>query len=256
MAKRTLVIIGILVAVVVVAVGGWYFLIRSDAPDAPDSESARDALETDDTAQTSTTSTPDTSAPDTSDADDAGAAMSATWTIDTTVGGESIDDRTFVGYKVQEELVQIGESTAFGRSPGVSGTLVIDGTTATSVDIEADLTALESDSGFRDGALGKQALETDTFPTATFTLTAPIDFGDVPVEGTVVEVTAVGDLDLHGVVNEVEIPLEAQLVDDTIAVTGTAPVLFSDFDIDPPSAPVVASVDDNGTIELQLFFTR
>ena len=108
---------------------------------------------------------------------------------------------------MQEELVSIGSATAFGRTPVVSGTLTIDGTMATTVDIEADLTALESDSGFRDGALGNQALETDTFPTATFRLTEPIDFGAVPEEGVVLEATAVGDLNLHGVVNQIEIPI-------------------------------------------------
>ncbi|MFA9564337.1 MAG: YceI family protein, partial [Acidimicrobiales bacterium] len=136
------------------------------------------------------------------------------------------------------------------------GTLTIDGTSATTVDIEADLTALESDSGFRDGALGNQALETNTFPMATFRLTEPIDFGAVPEEGTVLKATAVGDLNLHGVVKQVEIPIEAQLVGNAIAVTGVAPVLFADFDIDPPSARAVASVEDNGTIEIQLFFSR
>ena len=264
MSKRALTIIGVLIALAVVIVGGWYFFIRSDAPDAPDAESARDALED---SQTTTTEAPatdtgdepgDTAGSDTTADTDAGDAgeISGTWTVDTELGGDSIDDRSYVGYKVQEELVSIGSSTAFGRTPVVSGTLTIDGTSATTVDIEADLTALESDSGFRDGALGNQALETNTFPMATFRLTEPIDFGAVPEEGTVLKATAVGDLNLHGVVKQVEIPIEAQLVGNAIAVTGVAPVLFADFDIDPPSARAVASVEDNGTIEIQLFFSR
>lgn len=258
MSKRGLTIIGILVGLVVIAVGGWYFFIRSDAPDAPDAESARAALEGTESTTTAPAATdtggetPATDATPSSDSDD----VSGTWTVDTTLGGDSIDDRSFVGYKVDEELASIGSATAFGRTPEVSGTLTIDGTVATTVDIDADLTALESDSAFRDRALGSQALETDTFPAATFRLTEPIDFGAVPEEGVVLEATAVGDLDLHGVVNQIEIPIQAQLVGDTIAVTGVGPVLFADYDIDPPSAPAVASVEDNGTIEIQLFFSR
>ncbi len=261
MSKRALTIIGILVALVVIVVAGWYFFIRSDAPDAPDAESAREALEgSQETTSTTQPAAADTGAetPDTTTAPPSGGAgdVSGTWTVDTSLGGDSIDDRSFVGYKVQEELVQLGSSTAFGRTPVVSGTLTIDGTMATTVDIEADLTALESDSAFRDRALGSQALETETFPTAVFRLTEPIDFGAVPEEGVVLEATAVGDLNLHGVVNQIEIPLQAQLVGDAIAVTGVAPVLFADYDIEPPSAPAVASVEDNGTIEIQLFFSR
>lgn len=257
MTKRALTIIGVLVALAVVVVGGWYFFIRSDAPDAPDAESARDALEG---GQTTTTEPPATDTgsetTDTTAVPGGAGDVSGTWTVDTSLGGDSIDDRSYVGYKVQEDLISIGNATAFGRTPEVSGTLTIDGTVATTVDIEADLTALESDSGFRDGALGNQALETNTFPTAVFRLTEPIDFGAVPEEGIVLEAKAVGDLNLHGVVNRIEIPLQAQLVGDAIAVTGVAPVLFADYDIDPPSARAVASVEDNGTIEIQLFFSR
>ena len=258
MSKRALTIIGILVGLVVIVVGGWYFFVRSDAPDAPDAESAREALEGEQTTTTAPAATdtggetPATTAAPSGDSGD----VSGTWTVDTTLGGDSIDDRSFVGYKVDEVLASIGSATAFGRTPEVSGTLTIDGTVATTVDIEGDLTALESDSAFRDRALGSQALETDTFPTATFRLTEPIDFGGVPAVGTVLEATAVGDLDLHGVVNQIEIPIQAQLVGETIAVTGVGPVLFADYGIDPPSAPAVASVEDNGTIEIQLFFSR
>lgn len=268
MSKRALIIVGVLVGLVVIVVGGWYLFIRSDAPDAPDAESAREALENSQATTTGSATSDTTAAADTGDeASDTGGEteattapasndVSGTWTVDTTLGGESIDDRSYVGYKVNEELASIGAATAFGRTPEVSGTLTIDGTMATTVDIEADLTALESDSGFRDRALRSQALETDAFPTAGFRLTEPIDFGTVPEEGTVIEATAVGDLDLHGVVNRIEIPIQAQLVGDAIAVTGVAPVLFTDYDIEAPSAPAVASVEDNGTIEIQLFFSR
>ena len=58
----------------------------------------------------------------------------------------------------------------------------------------------------RDGQLGRQGVQTDQFPTATFVLTAPIDLGTIPAEGTPVDVTAVGDLTLHGVTKSVSDP--------------------------------------------------
>jgi hypothetical protein len=39
-------------------------------------------------------------------------------------------------------------------------------------------------------------------------------------------------------------------------VVGTLPIAFSDYRISAPTAPAVASVDDHGEMELQLFFDR
>ena len=93
-------------------------------------------------------------------------ALSGTWTVDTSIGSFADFTNSFVGYRVQEVLAQIGSTTAVGRTPDVTGTLTIDGTTLTAVEIEADLTTLESDSGMRDGQLRRQGLETSQFPRA------------------------------------------------------------------------------------------
>jgi hypothetical protein len=39
-------------------------------------------------------------------------------------------------------------------------------------------------------------------------------------------------------------------------VVGSNPVVFADYDIDPPSAMAVLSVADNGVMEFQLLFER
>ena len=54
----------------------------------------------------------------------------------------------------------------------------------------------------------------------------------------------------------VEFAIEAQLTGDLIVVVGNTNVTFSDFDVEVPSAPIVVSVEDNGTVELQLWFSR
>ena len=88
----------------------------------------------------------------------------------------------------------------------MTGTLTVDGTTITAAEFTADLTTLQSDEDRRDGQLGRQALETAQFPTATFVLTQPIELGEVPAEGATVEATATGDLTLHGVTKSVADP--------------------------------------------------
>ena len=128
-------------------------------------------------------------------------------------------------------------------------------TTATSADITADVSVLTTDESRRDGR-ARDALETDTFPEATFKLAVPIELGDAAASGEAVSVDAVGDLTIHGVTRSVTFPLDAQLVDGTVVVTGLLDIVFADYGVELPTAPVVLSLEDNGQIELQLFFTR
>jgi hypothetical protein len=39
-------------------------------------------------------------------------------------------------------------------------------------------------------------------------------------------------------------------------VIGTTEVSFADYGVTAPTAPIVASVEDHATVELQLYFTR
>ena len=120
----------------------------------------------------------------------------------------------------------------------------------------ADLTTLQSDEANRDRQLQRQGIETATYPTATFTLTQPIELDAVPAEGEIVDVTATGDLTLHGVTKSVEIPLEARLEGGVISVAGSLPIQFADYNIAQPQGMIVLSVEDHGVLELQLHFTR
>ena len=104
--------------------------------------------------------------------------------------------------------------------------------------------------------LGRQGLETGTYPTATFTLTQPIELGSEPAEGATVDATAVGDMTIHGTAKSVEIPVQAKLENGVVTVVGSLPVLFSDYGMEKPQAMIVLSVDDNGTMELKLQFSK
>ncbi len=176
--------------------------------------------------------------------------LTGTWTV---VAGE----QTFVGYRVEEVLANIGDITAVGRSGAVTGTLVAEGTTVTAVDIVADLTQLRSDRSGRDRQMETQALETNTFPEASFTLTSPIEIPAVPTDPTqVVEIAAVGELTLHGVTRPIELSLQGTVSGASLVVVGSTEILMPDYDIDPPRAPVVASVDELAVMEFSLVFAR
>jgi polyisoprenoid-binding protein YceI len=233
---KKLVLGGGVALVTVLAVGVWWFL-RDDAPKAVDLEAAVGAVGGDGSVSAG--------------------GVAGDWVVDTSVGAFSFEDSTgtFVGFRVSEELSGIGSTTAVGRTPEVTGTMTIDGTTLTAANIEADMTALTTDDSRRDGR-ARDALGTRSFPSATFVLTSPIDLGDAATTGAKTSVTATGDLTVHGVTKSVEIPLEAQLTGDTIVVIGSLDVVFSDFGVTVPTSRIVLSVDDHGQMELQLFFSR
>lgn len=184
-----------------------------------------------------------------------GAATGASTSGDPT-GDWTIDPAaSFVGYRVREQLASLpAPSDAVGRTTAVAGSLRIDGLEISAVEVTADLTQLTSDESRRDDRIRSSGLETDAFPEATFTLTEPIVFETEPADGEAVEVTATGDLTLHGVTRSVEIPIQARRTGDTIEVVGSLEIAFADHDIVAPSFGGFVTVQDHGTIELQLTF--
>lgn len=185
-----------------------------------------------------------------------GAPLDGTWTVSTSIGSFSDFSDSFVGYRVNENLAQVGSTTAVGRTPDVSGSLTFSGSSVTAATITADLTTLRSDRSMRDGQLRSQALQTDQFPTATFELTSPIALAGVQAAGQTLSATAQGKLTLHGVTRDVSIPLQAKLSGGVVTVIGSLTVQFADYAISPPRSMVVLSVDDFGVMEFQLHFTR
>jgi polyisoprenoid-binding protein YceI len=184
------------------------------------------------------------------------AGLAGTWKVDTSIGSFSDFTSSFVGYRVKEQLANVGSTTAVGRTPNVTGTLTFDGTLITAVQITADLTTLQSDRPTRDGQLHGQALQTDTYPTATFVLADPIKLEHLPTVGETISVTATGDLMLHGVTKRVSIPLQAKLAGGVVTVIGSLEIPFAGYSMAAPQSMMVLSVADTGTLELQLSFTR
>ena len=236
-------------AVVAVALAGgaflWWFL-EDDAPPEVDLGAAVESVE----SQSDGTDTTEDAA--------STAGLEGTWTVDGDSGTFNFEDTatgTFVGFRVEEELTSIGSATAVGRTPEVDGRITIDGTSLTAATFEADLTAITTNESRRDSRV-QSALDTGQFPTATFTLLEPVDLGAAAEAGGPVSVLASGELRIHGVTQPVEIPLEAQFVDGTIVVVGSMEIVFADYGVSVPTAPVVVSADDHGILEVQLLLTK
>ena len=99
-------------------------------------------------------------------------------------------------------------------------------------------------------------METSTYPTATFTLTEPIDLGTIPADLEQISVTATGELTLKATTKTVTIDLTARRNGDAIEVNGTIPIVFADYGISNPSFAPTVSTDDNGVLEFLVVFSK
>jgi polyisoprenoid-binding protein YceI len=237
-----------------VVVGGYvaYDQVLSGDTIAPLTlpSSSPGAAATDTTATASTDASPAASA-------DAGAGfegdLAGTWTV----AGDSQ-----AGYRVRERLASLSaESDAVGRTSSVTGSITLDsaGTTTmlTTGTLTVDTTTIASDEDRRDNRLRTEGLQTDTYPTASFTITQPVEIPASAIEGTPTDVTLIGDLELHGVTKSVSIPAQARLVDGTIQVAGSMTFPLADFEIEPPNVGgFILSIADEGALEFAVNFTR
>jgi polyisoprenoid-binding protein YceI len=243
--KRRITLLVATLAVVLLGAGGIWWFLRDDAP----AEVSLDAA-TESVAGAGTTG-------DGANPTASGTGAEGTWTVDTATGDFDYESATgtFAGFRIEEELTGIGSTTAVGRTGDVTGSITIEGSTLTAAELQVELTTITTNDGRRDDRV-QEALETGTYPTATFTLTEPIDLGDAATTGETVSVVATGDLTIHGETRQVEIPIDAQLVDDTIVLVASTDIVFSDFGVDVPDSPIVLSVDDQGVLEVQLLLAR
>jgi polyisoprenoid-binding protein YceI len=152
------------------------------------------------------------------------------------------------GYRVQEVLAG-QDNTAVGRTSSVTGSMHIAGTTVSSASFVVDLRNVASDQSQRDAQFNGRIMNTAQFPNATFTLTKPISFGQVPRVNQTIDVKAVGRLTMHGVTKPVTATMQARDSGSIIEVTGQIPVIFSDWNIANPSFGSFVKTEDNGLVE-------
>ena len=177
------------------------------------------------------------------------------WYVDTDSGSFSFEEASgsFVGFRVKEELVKIGDITAVGRTEQVEGELSIQNGQLVSVSISADLSAIVTNDSRRDNA-ARNAMNVKENPIASFVLDQPVDLPET--DGSQIALQAEGQLTVNGISKAVIFELEAEAVARSIVVVGQTEVIFADYDIAVPSASIVVSAEDHGVVEFQLLFVR
>jgi polyisoprenoid-binding protein YceI len=158
------------------------------------------------------------------------------------------------GYRVREVL--FGQSKeAAGRTDQVTGNLAIAGSKVTKASFTVDMASVTSDQSRRDGQFRGRIMDTSTYPTSSFVLTAPIDLGTVPPVGSSVTRKATGTLTLHGTSKDVTIDVTARRGSSSFVVNGEIPIVFAEWNIPNPSGGP-ASTEDHGVLEFLLKFAK
>lgn len=165
-----------------------------------------------------------------------------------------VPEESTARYRAQEELAQVGQNEAVGETQAIAGQIGLDaeGKPVPCSRIDVDLRTLKSDEARRDNYLYKNTLETETYPLATFVLREVQGLNGPLEEGSEAPLTLIGDLTMHGVTKTVAWQGKATLQGDTL--TGEAATTFDmpDFAIEPPSVPVVLSLDETVRLEIDL----
>ncbi len=194
--------------------------------------------------------------------DDVDAKLGSTTTADASVqatpggtdGRWTIKEGSEVGYRVNESINGF-DTTANGRTQAITGSMVAAGTTISEGRFKVDMTTFKSDESRRDRQFNRRVMDVESFPEATFVLTAPIEFGSIPPESGTVTATATGDLTLHGTTNPVTFEVQGTYKNGLIGVLGQIPVVFADYGIPNPSFATVTT-DDHGLLEFVLILER
>jgi polyisoprenoid-binding protein YceI len=183
----------------------------------------------------------------------------ATTTTGASAGTWNVGSGSVAGYRVREQLGGASApSDAVGRTSAVSGSMTLQasgsGYQVSAASFTVQLNTLTSDRAMRDQRIHTMGLESDRYPTATFTLTSPIALPAVAGSGQAFTVQATGDLTIHGVTKSITIPLQAQLNGSQIAVAGSITFPFSQFGMTPPSIGNFVTVQNDATMEFALSF--
>jgi polyisoprenoid-binding protein YceI len=166
-------------------------------------------------------------------------------------GSWAVGKGTQARYKVDDTVMGQTEEVV-GTTPDVTGTMTIVDKTVTAVKIVVNMQTVackcQHDSKYHD------MLDTDVYPTSTFELTKPIELASIPPEGQVINVPVTGNFTIHGVTRQVDFTLAALRQGGRIAVNGSIPVRFEDYNIENPSGPFAGLSDCK--IEFLVAFDR
>jgi polyisoprenoid-binding protein YceI len=162
------------------------------------------------------------------------------------------DGKNMASFRIEDAVETIDGSTV-----KMSGTIVADpaNPAASSVEISADLSAIDTGIKLRDNHIRDEFVETRKFPRATFK-SVSVALPATPLAANQpADVTVTGDFTMHGVTKRITTPVRIVLIPeseitrstrgagDWIHATATFPLTLSDFGVKVPTSFASDHVD-------------
>lgn len=166
-----------------------------------------------------------------------------------------IANEEFFADALEKYGIPAGFNEVVGVTPGVTGELTLNFASPDLVEtaqFTVDMSQLSTDQELRDRWLRDNALETNRFPQAAFTVTGVSGLPGVVNQDEEVAFQLTGDLTVRDVTRSVTFDVTAVWSGDTIRGTAVAPLQMTDFDIEPPDFANTLTVNNSFTIEVVL----
>jgi len=236
-------VLGVGVAAIVVVFLLVYFVIFPTSSPKPFKLAA-----TNTTTSTSTGTGPSTATSTPAGSSASSATLAGTWKI--AAGSQA-------GYRVREKLAFLpAQSDAVGRTSSVTGEAKFSSSagavTISSASFDVAVNTLKSDRSMRDEKIRSIGLESERFPTATFTLSSPVKVPSSALSGQVAHTSVTGVFDIHGVSRKETVPLELSVSGSTVQAAGSLTFPWSEFGMTAPSVGGFVNVTEHATMEFDL----
>lgn len=173
---------------------------------------------------------------------------------------ELVSGQTTASYKLREQLANVSlPNDVIGKTQAVTGSIVFlgDGTIdAANSKITVDVTGLQTDQAMRDNYVRRNVLETSKYPNVTF---APKTLQGLPTPlpaSGQVSFQMSGDLTIKDVTKPVTWDVSGTINGDQATGTATVTFKFADFNLTQPRVPVVLSIEDHITLQLDLVLQK
>ena len=178
-------------------------------------------------------------------------ASSLRWTLDP-AGSEA-------RFKAREQLAGRDlPNDAIGKTKAIQGAIGVDKQGAILADqskFEVDLRTLASDQSRRDGFIKSNTLNTSQFPSAVFVPTAMIGLPSPIPESGEGAFKLIGNMTIHGVTKPATWDVTVKKSGNQLTGTASTVIKLTDYGMTPPRVPVVLSIEDNITLELDFAMT-
>lgn len=163
--------------------------------------------------------------------------------------------QTTASYSVFENLIFENKpnNDAIGTTHSVSGNFSIKTGTSplvAAMNMQVDLRTLQTDSSRRDNYVRQNALQTDTYPYATFVSTSTQNLPASYTDGQTVQFQLTGNLTMHGKTNGEVFAVKGKVEGKTITGTATSTIYMTDFGIQPPNLANIAISQNKVTVSI------